>query len=93
MALRVVSSQTSTQIERNYAEGELEFPFRNLAANIIRVVRGAGRPEDRPDAGVYRRRGGVPRAYRPKIYRRFLCWRELMMAAGDADIPEEFQRR
>lgn len=78
MALRVVSSQTSTQIERNYAEGELEFPFRNLAANIIRVVRGAGRPEDMiaqmlaclDAAEAYRKlTGHYPKA---KIYRRFL---------------------
>lgn len=74
MALKVVSSQTSTQIERNRAEGDLEFPFRNLAAH----VRGAGRPEDMiaqmlaclDAAEAYRKlTGHYPKA---KIYRRFL---------------------
>lgn len=78
MALKVVSSQTSTQIERNRAEGDLEFPFRNLAANVIRTVRGAGRPEDMvaqmlaclDAAEAYRKlTGHYPKA---KIYRRFL---------------------
>lgn len=78
MTLKVVSSQTSTQIERNRAEGDLEFPFRNLAANVIRTVRGAGRPEDMvaqmlaclDAAEAYRKlTGHYPKA---KIYRRFL---------------------
>ncbi len=78
MTLKVVSSQTSTQIERNRAEGDLEFPFRNLAANILRIVRGAGRPEELVPqmvaslnaAEAYRAlTGHHPRA---KIYRRFL---------------------
>jgi hypothetical protein len=45
VALRVVSSQSSTQVERKRAEDRLVFPFRNLAANLLRIVRGAGRPE------------------------------------------------
>jgi len=78
VALKVVSSQTSTQIERTRAEGDLEFPFRNLAANVIRTVRGAGRPEEMvaqmlaciDAAEAYRKLvGHYPK---PKIYRRFL---------------------
>lgn len=45
MALKVVSSQSSTELERNNATSQLEYPFRALAANVLRIVRGAGRPE------------------------------------------------
>ncbi len=78
MRLKIVSSQTSTHIELNRAEGDLEFPFRDLAANVIRTVRGAGRPEDLvaqmsaclEAAEAYRKlTGHYPKA---KIYRRFL---------------------
>jgi len=43
VALKVVSSQTSTQIERNYAEGELEFPFRNAGDQDHEVSYASGK--------------------------------------------------
>lgn len=78
MALRVVSSQTSTQIERNQAESDIEYPLRILAANLLRTVRGAGRPDELPGMMLhcldvlekYRKVvGHFPKA---KVYRRFL---------------------
>ncbi len=45
MPLRVVSSQSPDELERRRADAEISIPFRTLAANLLRVVRGAGRPE------------------------------------------------
>lgn len=45
MVLRVVSSQSQKELARRRADAELSPPFRTLAANLLRVVRGAGRPE------------------------------------------------
>lgn len=78
MALRVVSSQTSTQIERKQAESDLAYPFRILAANVLRTVRGAGRPDELPAMMLHcldvleKYRKVVGHYPKPKIYRRFL---------------------
>jgi len=45
MSLRVVSSQSPHELERRKADAEIAPPFRALAANVLRIVRGAGRPE------------------------------------------------
>jgi len=78
VALKVVSSQTSTQIEQKQAESDLEYPFRILAANVLRTVRGAGRPDELP--GMMLQCLDVLEKYRKvlghypkqKLYRRFL---------------------
>lgn len=44
--LRVVSETPEIEIKRKRAEEDLDLPFRELAANVLRIVRGAGKPED-----------------------------------------------
>ncbi|WP_310379780.1 hypothetical protein [Rhizobium sp. 1399] len=44
--LSVVAQNTSQQIETNDAQQQVNAALLQLAANIIRVVRGAGRPEE-----------------------------------------------
>jgi hypothetical protein len=42
--IRIVSEQSEAEIERKPAEGELDWRLRELAANVLRIVRGAGKP-------------------------------------------------
>ncbi|KSV76681.1 hypothetical protein N182_24730 [Sinorhizobium sp. GL2] len=44
--LTVVAENTQQQINENWLLEALDYRLRELAANIIRVVRGAGRPDD-----------------------------------------------
>jgi hypothetical protein len=43
--LRVVSERSIEEIRKQMATLELKFALTNLAANIIRIVRGAGKPD------------------------------------------------
>lgn len=56
-ALLVVSSQTDQQAKAGEALRRLEWPMREHAANILRIVRGAGKPYDlaRQMAGILQR--------------------------------------
>jgi hypothetical protein len=78
MPLKVVSSQSAEDVRRKEAESDLEWPFRRLAANLIRLVRGAGRAEALPAqiaeclAALDRYQkatGAFPKA---RVYRNFL---------------------
>lgn len=96
MALRVVSSQSSDQLERRKADVEISPPFRTLAANLIRVVRGAGRPEALGDQmvaclqalGRYREANG---AYpKPTVLRLALDYEEADFDRGHwAQVQDE----
>ncbi|WP_085034073.1 hypothetical protein [Ensifer aridi] len=44
--LSVVAENTREQIDANLHQERVDYALRELAANIIRVVRGAGRPDD-----------------------------------------------
>lgn len=44
--LEVVAENTQQQIHATYQQERVDYALRVLAANIIRVVRGAGRPDD-----------------------------------------------
>ena len=44
--LSVVAQNSPRQIEANEAQERVDWALRQLAANLIRVVRGAGKPED-----------------------------------------------
>ncbi|MDT9598549.1 hypothetical protein [Sphingosinicella rhizophila] len=44
--LRLASSQADNDVKRQRAGQELRWPLKELAANMMRIVRGAGRPED-----------------------------------------------
>lgn len=44
--LEVVAKNTRQQIDAMQMQGRVDYALRELAANIIRVVRGAGRPDD-----------------------------------------------
>ncbi|MDE3811637.1 hypothetical protein I7I49_15280 [Sinorhizobium meliloti] len=44
--LTVVAENTRQQIDSNLLQEEIEYALRVLAANVIRVVRGAGKPDD-----------------------------------------------
>ena len=78
MALKVVSSQTDSELRRKNAEFELTYPLRALAANLMRIVRGAGDPDQIPDQLVQalkryekhvKEAGSLPK---PKVVRRIL---------------------
>lgn len=43
--MRIVSSNTDTEIATERALQRIDWPLRELAANIMRITRGAGRPE------------------------------------------------
>lgn len=44
--MRVVSEQSSESIQRHRAEREVAGAIRELAANLLRVIRGAGKPHE-----------------------------------------------
>ncbi len=44
--IRIVSEQSDAQRRRRLAAEQLEGPLRELAANLLRVMRGAGKPND-----------------------------------------------
>ncbi|THK35643.1 hypothetical protein EHS39_23740 [Ensifer sp. MPMI2T] len=44
--LTVVAENTRQQVDANIMQEQADHALRELAANIIRVVRGAGRPDD-----------------------------------------------
>lgn len=44
--LTVVAENTRQQVDANIMQEQVDYALRELAANIIRVVRGAGRPDD-----------------------------------------------
>lgn len=44
--LRVVAANSQSQIETEYARDRLDYSLRNLAANVIRIVRGAGKSHE-----------------------------------------------
>lgn len=44
--LRVIVGLPDPEIKRRRAEDRLRVPIRELASNVMRVVRGAGRPDD-----------------------------------------------
>lgn len=46
--LRLVSDQSSQEIERKRTEENIEHAMCLLAANLLRVIRGAGKPEELP---------------------------------------------
>lgn len=46
MTMKVVSGNSETDIARSRALNDVEWALRNLAANILRVVRGAGKPDE-----------------------------------------------
>lgn len=46
--MEVVHSQTESEQQRRKALEDLKFPFREMAANLLRVVRGAGAPQNLP---------------------------------------------
>lgn len=43
--MRIVSSNTDTEIATERALQRIDWPLRELAANIMRIIRGAGKPE------------------------------------------------
>lgn len=44
--IKLVSDNTDAQVSRNHQTYRLHWRYRELAANLLRVVRGAGRPHD-----------------------------------------------
>lgn len=100
MALKVVTSQTDSELRRKNAETELKYPLRELAANLIRIVRGAGDPDQLPDQLVQtlkfyekhvKATGGVPK---PKVVRKMLDPEEAMIEARpwtEITNPEEIE--
>ncbi|WP_373413736.1 hypothetical protein [Ensifer aridi] len=44
--LTVVAENTRQQVDANIMQEQVDYALRELAANIIRVVRGAGKPDD-----------------------------------------------
>lgn len=42
--MEIVSSNSDKAIDRRHAEAQLSWALRDLAANMLRVIRGAGRP-------------------------------------------------
>lgn len=46
--MRVVSENSESDIARNEAAQDVEWRLRELAANLLRVIRGAGKPYDLP---------------------------------------------
>lgn len=46
LKLVVVAENTQQQIDTSFAQEDLDYALRQLAANIIRVVRGAGNPDE-----------------------------------------------
>ena len=44
MGLKLVTENTDPELERNRTREDLKWPLRELAANMLRMVRGAGKP-------------------------------------------------
>lgn len=42
--MHIVSENTPDELRRNFAQGDVDAALRQLAANLMRVARGAGRP-------------------------------------------------
>lgn len=57
--IRLAAENDQRELDRRNAEIDLRWPLKRLAANIIRVVRGAGRPEE-----IGRQCAEVVQAYR-----------------------------
>lgn len=47
--IRVVSEVSKKDIEKNRVKKELEHTLRNMAANLLRIIRGAGKSYDLPN--------------------------------------------
>jgi hypothetical protein len=51
-ALRIASEQTDQELAKQRALEDLSWPARQMVANMLRVMRGAGRPYDLPEQVV-----------------------------------------